>query len=158
MNEIIKAFRHIARDILIYIFPGLTLIFFFLFIGIEFYGFISWDKCLNLKSSIFMTFAAYIAGHITFGLMELLFVKIPIETIIKKKIFGKDYKELLKNTKDLNDAELEILAFSNRDVYEFFVERHTQLSLFRWNMSGSFFIISIISFVLRFFINDCFLY
>ena len=150
MNEIVKVFKHLARDILIYILPGLTLLSYGSFVCIDLYNLSSWEKLLTSRNFILLIIAAYIIGHIILGFMEL-FAMLEIDSFIKKIIFRKDYSELIESTKDEKEVELELWAFSNRDAYNFFVERHTQLILLRWNLSGSFFIISISSFIIRFF-------
>lgn len=149
MNELVKAFNHIARDIMIYILPGLIFLLFCLFFCIKIHYLNSWNNIMTTKNIIILIIVAYIIGHIIMGIMEF-FVILKIENFFKKIFYP---KESIK-PKDENDAELEILAFSDRDAYNFFVERHTQLSLFRWNLSGSFFLISISSFIFLFFYYD----
>jgi len=151
MEEIVKAFNHIVRDILIYVLPGVVLLFYICFVYININSISDWSFLItNNGLIIILIITAYILGHIILAFMELFFVKIPIDIFIKRICFKKEFNELNEESNKFKDGELEILAFSNKNAYDFFVERHTQLSLFRWNLSGSFFIISISTFLLRF--------
>jgi hypothetical protein len=147
MKELIKEFKHIARDVTIYLLPGSLFIVYCVCLYIYCNNEWEYNMLFDIKMIIFILFIAYIIGHLILGLMEFLFVIIPLESKIKNFIFRDKNKEIVELEKEYNDAELEIFAFQNKEKYEFFVERHTLLSLFRWNLSGVFLITSIISFI-----------
>lgn len=154
MKDLIKEFKYIARDVTIYLLPGLT----FLVLCVCFYAYYNnewkYTMLFDIWIIIFILFVAYIIGHLLMGFMEFLFVMIPLEDGIKKlKHFREKNQKLKELEKEYQVAELEILAFEDKDKYEFFVERHTQLSLFRWNLSGVFLITGIISFIAIFIIQ-----
>ncbi|MFC0875868.1 hypothetical protein ACE01N_04700 [Saccharicrinis sp. FJH2] len=147
MKEIVKAFKHLARDIMIYILPGFTLLAYVLFIFNYQFNMFEKDEILSSKNLLIILIGSYIIGHIILGFMELF-----VYSKVDKLFFKKERRVLEEATNNKIDAELEILAYSKRKAYDFFVERHTQLSLFRWNLSGAFLIISILSFL--FIINN----
>ena len=154
MKEIIKEFKHIARDVTIYLLPGLTFLLYCVCLYSYYNNECEWNMSCSTKKLILILFIAYIVGHLIMGFMEFMFVIIPLEAkIMKLKIFRDRNKKLEEIENEFQDAELEILAFENKEKYEFFVERHTLLSLFRWNLSGVFLIESIISFIAIFLIQ-----
>jgi hypothetical protein len=162
MKEIVHSFKHIARDFMIYILPGLIVIFY----GLYFSYFKSYYEEFNCNDHLInicsILIASYIIGHFILGFMEVTFVLTKIDECVMKILFKKDFLKLKRklriNGKHCEDFELEILAFKNRDAYDFFVERHTQLSLFRWNISGTFLIISIFSFIMIRYESNCSLF
>jgi phosphatidylglycerophosphate synthase len=153
MKEIIKEFKHIARDVTIYLLPGLTFLVYCVCLYTYYNNEWEWNILLGTRKLIIMFFIAYIFGHLIMGIMEVLFVITTLEDIIKNLIFKDKNQKLEEFEKKYQDAELEILAFENKEKYEFFVERHTLLSLFRWNLSGVFLITGIISIIASFLIG-----
>lgn len=123
MTEFFKAFKHLSREVYIYIIPGLILLINFgiiLFIENQPLFF----KLYNLPYiSILLITIAFVLGHFSLSIREPFLCK-----------------------KDKDDEELKNLINvfqNNKDSYEHFVERYNLLYSFRKNM----FCISILMFI-----------
>lgn len=145
MKEIVHSFKHIARDFMIYILPGLIIVIY----GLYFSSFKSYfeefennDRIINICSILI---ASYIIGHCILGIMEGVFVCTKIADRVQRIFFKRD-TEIIESYKcQVSVTEQEIIAFKERESYDFFVERYNQLSLFRWNLSGAFLINGLIA-------------
>lgn len=133
ISKLLDIFKHIARDIIIYVIPGFLLIFNFYII----------DK-LYLKKDILAIFQgeylllvifilSYILGNVIMAIMSLLYKILNCE---EDKINFEDELNIYKK---------------NSQLYEYFIERENQLYFFRWNLSGTFFISIILNIVLLFY-------
>lgn len=130
--KLLDFFKHISRDIMIYVIPGFIVIVNLyiidkVYIKSEFFQVI--DKLEYLPLIIFIT--SYVIGHIIMAFMEIISLIDPcIYKIFKfKKINFKDEINIFKN---------------NKDTYDYFIERQNQLSHFRWTLSGAFIVSTII--------------
>lgn len=130
MSEVTKTFKHIARDIYIYMLPGFIFIFNLLYID---YLYFDSNTYLYLKANESLIYivliSSYLIGHFSFGIFYLIIEKTNCERFFKKLLFKKDFKE--------DDLQLMNLFKSDISVFEFFIERHIHLSLFRWNFSAA---------------------
>ncbi len=146
MEHIFKYFKHLSRDLYIYIIPGINVLlncYLFLLepndqnnIQAQFISFYQNTGSLVVIASII--FVCFIIGHISMAVSEML-------TAIYKYIKRIYFKEIPKND---NNEEIEIVTFEKREEYEYFVERDSSLHLFRWNLAGTFLLLIIISFFL----------
>lgn len=137
ISKLLDIFKHIARDIIIYVIPGFLLIFNLFII----------DK-LYLKKEILAIFQgeylllvifilSYILGHVIMAVMEIVSC---IEFLFKKCKWIKNKIEI--------DFSKELEIFKDNDskkIYEYFIERENQLYYFRWNISGAFFVSAILN-------------
>lgn len=131
--KLLDLFKHVARDIIIYMLPGFVLIFYFIIVDNLYLGNKLID-ILNTEYSLLILFIlSYIIGHIIMAFMEIITL---IEFLIKKMKCKKNENE---NEIDFQ-KELEIFK-RNDKVYEYFIERENLLYYFRWNLSGAFFIL-----------------
>ncbi|MCG3668470.1 hypothetical protein [Aliarcobacter butzleri] len=128
--KILELFKHISRDIMIYVIPGFIIVV-NLFIIDELYlnnkilGLI--EKLEYLSFIIFIL--TYVIGHIIMALMEI------VQRIVK-----------CINLEKNNVFKVEVKIFKkNKELYDYFIERQNQLSYFRWTLSGAFIISSIIN-------------
>ena len=131
--KLLDLFKHISRDIMIYVISGFVVIINLyvidkVYIKSEFFQLI--DKLEYLPLIIFIL--SYIIGHIIMAFMEIISLIDPcIYKIFKfKKINFKDEVKIFEN---------------NKDIYDYFIERQNQLSYFRWTLAGAFFISTIIN-------------
>lgn len=120
MNEIVKAFTHLSREVLIYFLPGFLFVINILFLiykidNVTFTEFINY-KYIGIISVIF----AYILGHFSLAFRESFF---NIFHIRKYDEFEKD-KEYLFFIKEKKE-----------NLYEEFVERYNLLFSFRKNIA-----------------------
>lgn len=130
MDELVKSFKHLIRDILIYFLCG------FIFLGnlllvdyIIFDGFYLKEIRIYPYWEYFLILLSYFFGHLIFGFMYITFEYTSIENKLKKLLFG--------NSFTINDLDaIEIYKY-NIGIFEYFVDRHTQLYLFRWNAAGT---------------------
>lgn len=148
MKDLVKAFRHIARDLLCYVIPGFAVL-----VNLTFLDYLyNLAKAFMYITSIqYWTIGAvvisYVLGHCVFALMYYFFeFRFGTENSIKRRYFtnenGKpvfevDYKK-----------EIEILS-SNEKLHEQFIERYTQLYLFRWNLAGAFICSGVLNFIFQ---------
>ena len=174
MFDLTKVFKHLSRDIFIYFFPGFVVLFNIFLIDYVFNSFKLFSYLSKFSISIFVSFVfSFLVGHLVFGLIYFLFELTRLE-----KYFRCKFNFITVSTLD------DINTFNNfPDLHEQYIERHSQLYLMRWNLSGSimlcsvfnllhfaffdfsilFFIISITTLILGFFLyvlslkteNDC---
>ena len=131
MEEIFKAFRHLSREIIIYILPG-----FLLFLDVIIILFV--NNCSILQNEIFVNsifwiaiFMSYIFGHLSISLCVVL-----------KKLCCFDNCFGYKNER--LDKEIQIFK-KDKDRYEYFIERYNLLHAIRKNVTAIWLIICILN-------------
>ncbi len=149
MEYIFKHFKHLSRDLYIYIIPSINVL-------LNCYLFLLEPKIQNIIQAQFISFyqntgslivialiivVCFIIGHISMAVSEILIVRSRIDKCIKCICFN----EFPKND---NNEEVELVTFEERDKYDYFVERDSALYLFRWNLASTFLLLIIISFFL----------
>jgi len=142
--KLLEYFKHIVRDIFVYVLSGLVVIANLAFIDYQFYdkklGFL---KILNDIDYIILIIliSAYIIGHIIIAVMLLCFEATRIDKIITFKINIEQEKEI-KVYKE------------NPNLYEYFIERQNQLYYLRWNLAGAFLVSLIINIVINYYFKN----
>ena len=126
--KLLDLFKHLARDIIIYVLPGFVLIFNFIIVDKLYLG----NKLINILNTEYLLLIffilSYLVGHVIMAFMSILF-----------KILN-----MFKCKKDGIDFEKELKIFKmNYQVYEYFIERENHLYFLRWNLSGGFLISAI---------------
>lgn len=126
--KLLDLFKHISRDIMIYVISGFVVIVNLyvidkVYIKSEFFQLI--DKLEYLPLIIFIL--SYIIGHIIMALSNVFY-----------KVF------YCKSKKDVLKKEMKIFK-KDSIAYEYFIERQNQLYHFRLTLSGAFFISAIIN-------------
>ena len=145
MTEVTKIFRHLARDLFIYFLPG--------FIVILNLGYV--DFCLNethvlnylktLPQWVFcVLIVSFIVGHFVFTLMYLFFDYSGFDNRLKKNLFPLSNSMMVFKVDEQKEIEIYKKAL---DLHEQFIERHTQLYLMRWNLSGGLLLSGIINLI-----------
>lgn len=122
MEGVFKAFKHLTREIIIYLIPGFLLFFdIILILNINDYSIINeslFKEYLFWVSLIF----SYVFGHLGISLRELIV-----------KIF---YSSEESKKKELNQLEKELVIYS-KDIerYEYYIERYNLLHAIRKNLA-----------------------
>lgn len=153
MTELIKAFRHFARDLLIYAISGFAVLVNLAFLDYLFNSANTFKYIKNIQYWIVgVILISYVLGHCVFALMYYFFeFRFKIENYFKRRYFSKKSKE--EKNKEIEfevDYKKEIKFFSsNERLHEQFIERHTQLYLFRWNLAGAFIFSGILNFIFQ---------
>lgn len=133
--KLLDFFKHIARDLLIYALSGIVVLsnFFLIdyFYNSEKFG-ILFSK-IEYNELIFIAIS-YILGHITMGIMYVLF-----EMVI-------NFDKIIVHCFDINISKsIELKLFKeNEKIYEYFIERENALYFMRWTLSGAF-LVSVIT-------------
>jgi hypothetical protein len=135
LAKLLEYFKHIVRDLFVYVLSGLVVIANLSFIDYQFYdkklGFLKILDELEYKIFIILI-AAYIIGHILVAIRNI------IRTICKFKICNSlnikrkySYKEIM-------------IFIRNKDIYDYFIERQNQIFYIRRNLSVAFLLSAII--------------
>ena len=141
LAKLLEYFKHIVRDLFVYVFSGLVVIANLTFIDYQFYnkqlGFLKILNELDYKILVILV-VAYIIGHIIMAVMFLFF-----------EVTGID-KKITDIYKINIDQEKEIKVYKeNLNLYEYFIERQNQLYYVRWNVAGAFLISLVIDIFLE---------
>src|ERR1039457_1265608 len=134
IEEISKVFNHLAREVQLYLVPGFIILMNIYAINYYYYN----SSMLDIAKQQYYWFAiivlAYVFGHIS---MALFYVLIELDRFDKKinKLLGLNYK--------INSSALPNIYNKNKEAYFHFVERYVILSLMRWTMSASLFVVTI---------------
>lgn len=122
MDEIFKAFKHLSREVIIYLIPGFLLFFDILLI-------LYMNDCSFVKEPLFKEYLfwvaiifSYVFGHLSISLREI-FVKLFCSTESSQK----------KGEEQL-DKELSIYS-KDKDRYEYYIERYNLLYAIRKNLT-----------------------
>lgn len=148
ISQLLDIFKHLGRDILSYVLPGIFVIGNLMYIDIC----INSERLISFFSKIDYIFliiilVCYGIGQILMGLMYLLVEKTKLEKLIVR-IMKVDSETDLQN-------EIRIYL-KNREIYDFFVERYNQLYYLRWNLAGAGLLGIILNSVSLFYSNnDC---
>lgn len=138
LSEIVKSFTHLVRDFFIYFISGFVVLLNALVIDYFYYD----SSILNVLKGkeLFLVgvILCYVMGHICMGFYYLLLERTKIHKYIKRRI-GFVNKE--------NEEKQPELYSKKPMLYNYFIERYDNLSLFRWNLSASFLISFFINFV-----------
>lgn len=128
--QILELFKHLVRDILVYLIGGLLIIANLLMIDYQYFSgsiYIYITTKYEYLPIIIILFS-YGLGQIIMGFMYLFIERTGIEKYIKKLLS-------LKSTSNIED---EIFIFiRNKDAYDFFIERYNHLSYLRWSLAGA---------------------
>jgi len=143
ISKLLEYFKHITRDIFVYVLSGLLLIGNILLIDILYNSSLIF---LHLKFITYLPLiiitTAYILGHIIMGIMFICLEIIPIDEKITK------YFNININQKN----EIKVYK-KNSSLYEYFIERQNQLYYLRWNFAGAFLTSIIINIAIDYFTN-----
>lgn len=122
MDEIFKAFKHLSREVIIYIIPGFLLFFDTLLI-------LNMNDCSFVKESLFKEYLfwvavsfSYVFGHLSISLREIYINLFCSLESSQKKGEEQLEKELLIYRKD-------------KDRYEYYIERYNLLYAIRKNLT-----------------------
>lgn len=137
--KLLEIFKYLLRDIIIYALPGFLFFFLFFFLKLPFEpSLVSEQTTIKEYYIIISIVISYYMGHLIMGLMYLVCELTLLEKIWKRKM-GID---------DVNSLEKEIFIFNyNKLLYDEYIERYSILCLFRWNLSGVFLILFLISII-----------
>lgn len=144
LSELIKTFNHIARDFFIYFVSGAVVSINILVIDYFYYE-QSLYKAINSKVSILISLiSCYVIGHICMAFYHLLLELTGLNKKLQKcKKIDMDKEKLLPE-----------LYAKNTKLYIQFIERYDNLTLMRWNLSSTFFINFIVTFIYTNFIQS----
>ncbi|MFA5556999.1 MAG: hypothetical protein WCY06_00035 [Flavobacteriaceae bacterium] len=139
MSNLVKVFKHLARDLLVYFLAGFVVILYLIYLDYNFneLSFFKYTQTISYWVVGFIVIA-YIIGNIIFSFMYLFIECTGIEKYLKQTFFDKNFEVKCKN-------EIPVFKEEN-ELHEQFVERHTQLYLMRWNLAGAFVLVGIIHF------------
>lgn len=132
IENIFKTFNHIARELQFYFIPG-----FLILLNIYALDFFYYENSISnlIRQNYFILaiiIIAYVLGHISIGFFYVI-IELPG---IDKKI-----NKLLKLNYKIESNILPKLFKEDKESYFHFIERYAMLTLMRWTMSASFFII-----------------
>lgn len=133
METLAKYFKHIARDLFIYFIPGVYIMINATFLDHVFFQSRMYHHLLKIPYSyLLIIVVSYVIGQFICAFMYMTIERTGIESWVKKKFFlvdGKAWKI---------DYKKEMESFKKYpEVHEQFIERHTQLYMLRWNLSGT---------------------
>lgn len=159
LAEIIRTFNHIVRDFFIYFVSGAVVSINILIIDYFYYE-QSLYKAINSNFLIFIyLITCYVIGHICMAFYYLLLELTGFDKTVKecKNICNEEKEE--KEEKEINKEEdieksLPELYKQDPQIYIQFIERYDNLTLMRWNLSSSFFINFITTFIYTSFIQS----
>ncbi len=151
-EQLIKAFKHIAREIQVYILSGSLILFELFFIDYFYYEqsiFNYWKEFPYLF--IILLLFSYTFGHLTYALMYVVFEKTKVESKIKKILkYSIDNK-----IEDILNKEVAIFNENTNAYYEY-IERYNILNHMRWNLSGANFLMFLINLIYLIFNKCCY--
>lgn len=128
MFDLTKVFKHLSRDVFIYFFPGFVIILNVFMVDYIFNSFKLFNYLSEFSISILVSFVfSFLVGHLVFGLLYFLFERSGFEFFLRCKFNFTSFNML-------NDL---IIYSKYPNLHEQYVERHSQLYLMRWNLSGS---------------------
>jgi len=150
IEQIFKAFNHIARELQIYFLSGFLLLMNLGVIDQIFFNRTIW-KYTHLQSLFIPTLiiVAYILGHIC---MAVYCVALEVTGLDKRinALVPTENKDLHdERIRNLNETlpSLPELFVRDRTAYMHFVERYSLLVLMRWNLSAAFLIMAAMDFL-----------
>lgn len=134
MQEIFKAFRHLSREIIIYIIPG-----FLLFLDVIIILFV--NNSSILKNELFDNFIFWIAIFISYVFGHL---SISLSVILRKLCC---FCNCSNNKNERLEKEI-IIYGKDKDRYEYFIERYNLLHAIRKNITFICLIMSVLNAIL----------
>jgi len=140
IEQLFKAFNHIAREVQIYFTSGTLILLNIYVVDYFYYDSSLWNIVKQSSFMIPLLIVSYVLGHFS---MSFYYVLIEMTHLDKK----------IRQWLDLKTVEehLQPRIFSQHpDLYKHFIERHDLLSMMRWNISAALcinFIIGIIWFI-----------
>lgn len=131
IEQIFKAFNHIARELQVYFISGL-LVLLNIYVIDYFYYEQSFYKVVGKKEFVLPAIiVAYILGHVCMAFFYVLFEWRKFDVKINKRL-GFGYK--------VESSILPNIYQKDKDAYIHFIERYVVLSMMRWTLSSAFFI------------------
>ena len=132
VSKVLDFFKHIVRDLLIYVLSGLVIIGNLSIIDNMCNESLIFNKLLEIAyTPLVIIITAYVLGHIISSVMfSLRIIFKYLHFPIKPRV---EIKEELK------------IFIENIEIYEYFIERQNQLYYIRRNLAGAFFISAIIN-------------
>ena len=149
LAKLLEYFKHIVRDLFVYVLSGIVVIANLAFIDYQFYnkklGFLKILKELDYKILVLLI-GAYIIGHILVAIRNT--IRYFYESFCKIKICAYFNKNSLNIKRKFFEKEIDIFI-KNKDIYDYFIERQNQIFYIRRNLSVAFLLSAII---------DCYFY
>ena len=142
MEQLLKAFTHLAREIQVYFISGLLISLNLFVIDFFYYHGSLWGKTNEGQFIMLVVIVSYIFGHICMGFNYVLF---ELEIYGKKKrslneilytCIGLDHK--------IDERSMPEIYKKNIALYMHFIERDHILVMMRWTISGALLINSLI--------------
>lgn len=157
IEQILKVFSHLARDIQNYIFSGFIILANIYMLDYFYYSNAFWKEISSLNLFIpCVIIASYILGHISLAFYTLIIESTRFDLFLYRVLFAKRFKSV-NLVQDEQLLSLKIQSFAkNRDTYFHFIEREYILSNIRWNYSAAFLIASICDFIYYFRPSSCY--
>ena len=131
VEQVLKAFSHVARELQIYFIPGFLVLINASAINVYFYG--NSYKVIFVYPGIWLVLIilAYVFGHLSIAFYYVTFELTGIEKVINK---------WLKFNYKLEANLLPRIYNNDKEAYFHFIERYSILTLMRCAMSSAFFI------------------
>ncbi len=138
VEQIFLAFNHIARELQVYFISGVLLMLNIFAIDYLYYDSSFWEVISQKQFIVPVIIVSYFLGHIC---MAFYYVVLEMPKLDKKfnKICGINYK--------VETASLPRIYKKDKDTYRYFIERYVILSMMRWTMSASMFLIFLTDFI-----------
>ncbi|MEW6428330.1 MAG: hypothetical protein AB1568_09880 [Thermodesulfobacteriota bacterium] len=132
IEQVFRAFSHIAREIQLYFIPGFLILL--NIYAVDFFYYKNSISYLIEKHyfSLIIIVVSYVLGHVCMALYYVLIEHFGIDKKINA-ILKFDYK--------VESDLLPKLYRDDKESYFHFIERYAILTLMRWTMSASFFVI-----------------